>query len=313
MIDSKNKPILITGAHRTGTTWVGKTLARTRGLTYVSEPLHLGHSPGVFNAEVPAWYPYLCEENAELYLRPFEDLLNFQYHFRAAFENAHGLKDAGKIIRDGTRYLLADLQNSSPLIKDPFAVFSVPWLQKEFDLQVVVMIRHPLPFVSSLKRLGWSFDFANLLDQPLLMKDWLDPYREAMLEQQKFPEDIVGQGALLWRIIYSVVHSYQEQVSDLLLVRHEDLSIEPLEGFGKLFEKLNLPFTEHVQTQIRKTTRSQNPEQLRKGNEHAIHLDSRASLHNWRSRLEEEEVERILNQSQKELQLFYQPEEWKLW
>jgi hypothetical protein len=313
MDDLRIQPILVTGAHRTGTTWVGKTLARTRGLSYISEPLNYNHNPGVLKETVPAWYTYICSDNADQYREMFEDLLEYRYHYRAAFKNTRGIKDVAIMLRDIVQFLFADLQNSTPLIKDPFAVFSVPWLQKEFDLQVVIMIRHPLPFVSSLKRLGWSFDFSHLLDQPLLMNDWLEPYREEMLEQQKFPADIVGQGALLWRIIYSVVYSYHKQNRDLVLVRHEDLSRTPLQGFREVFDQLQLPFTADVQNHIRKTTRSQNPEQLREGNEHAIHLDSRASLHNWQSRLEEEEITRIINHCREELQFFYQPEEWKLW
>ena len=313
MIDFEVQPILITGAHRSGTTWAGKTLALARGLTYVSEPLHLNHSHGVFNAEVPAWYTYICEENAEQYQAAFDDLLEFRYHFGAAVKNIQQTKDIGKMIRDGANFLLSGIQNKSPLIKDPFAVFSVPWLRKSFDIRVAVMVRHPLSFVSSLKRLGWSFDFSHLLEQPLLMRDWLGPYREEMHSRQKTPEDIVGQGALLWRMIYSAVHSYQKGDPKILIVRHEDLSLEPEKFFGKMFRHFGLPFTDTVENQIRKTTRSENPDQLRKGNEHAIHLDSRANLQNWRTRLEEDEVERILRACRVEMRYFYQPEEWKSW
>jgi hypothetical protein len=43
-------PILVTGAHRTGTTWVGKMLAASPQVAYISEPLNVWHRPGVLRA-----------------------------------------------------------------------------------------------------------------------------------------------------------------------------------------------------------------------------------------------------------------------
>ena len=82
------------------------------------------------------------------------------------------------------------------LLKDPFAVFSVPWFAKRLNCRVVITVRHPAAFTSSLQRLGWSFDFKNFLGQPLLMRDHLETYREHMLAVKT--EDVIGQGALLW-------------------------------------------------------------------------------------------------------------------
>ena len=39
-------PILVTGAHRSGTTWVGKMLAADADTGYISEPLNVLHRPG---------------------------------------------------------------------------------------------------------------------------------------------------------------------------------------------------------------------------------------------------------------------------
>jgi hypothetical protein len=66
------------------------------------------------------------------------------------------------------------------LIKDPFAVFSTAWFARKLNFKVVIAVRHPLAFVSSLKRLNWPFDFQDLLDQPLLMRDHLEPFRSQM-------------------------------------------------------------------------------------------------------------------------------------
>ena len=38
----------------------------------------------------------------------------------------------------------------NPLIKDPIAIFSADWLADKYDMNVVVLSRHPLGFISSL-------------------------------------------------------------------------------------------------------------------------------------------------------------------
>ena len=41
------KPILVTGSHRSGTTWVGKMLAATGSVGYIHEPFNLKNRPGI--------------------------------------------------------------------------------------------------------------------------------------------------------------------------------------------------------------------------------------------------------------------------
>lgn len=307
------KPILVTGAHRTGTTWVGKTLALDRGLSYISEPLNFHRSQGVLAAEVPYWYTYICPDNEAKYLAAFQDTLNFKYHLREELNQLKGPKEAAKMVRDAAVFTFSRTLGRCPLLKDPFAVFSIPWFRARFSLQTVIMVRHPLPFVSSLKRLGWAFDFNHLLKQDLLMRDLLEPYREEMINLQNTPGDIIGQGILLWQMIYSVVDHYRKTDSDLLVVRHEDLSLQPLEGFGNLFQQLGLELTAPIEKIIRNRTRANNPQELARHDEHAIRLDSKANLRNWRDRLQEVEIARIVDSCQKEMAYYYQRDEWESW
>ena len=65
MIDICVSPILVTGAHRSGTTWVGKILAADpRQAGYISEPLNVLHRPGVMRTPVHRWYTSLTEDVA---------------------------------------------------------------------------------------------------------------------------------------------------------------------------------------------------------------------------------------------------------
>ena len=49
-----NKPILITGCHRSGSTWVGKMLSLPVRVIYVSEPFNPGYGLKVFKN----WFKY---------------------------------------------------------------------------------------------------------------------------------------------------------------------------------------------------------------------------------------------------------------
>ena len=172
-----NSPILVTGAHRTGTTWVGKMLAANPRTAYISEPLNALHRPGVLSAKVPFWYLYITEENETQYLPAFQEMIGFRYHLLAEIRSLRSRKDFLRMGRDYMIFFNGRLRGQRALIKDPFAVFSTPWFAKKLNCKVVITIRHPAGFASSLKRLNWPFDFHDLLAQPALMRDYLEQDR----------------------------------------------------------------------------------------------------------------------------------------
>ncbi|MCJ7715178.1 MAG: sulfotransferase [Anaerolineales bacterium] len=307
------KPILITGAHRTGTTWAGKMLSLSSGITYVSEPLHLYHPRGVFSQPIEAWYSYICDDNGADFEKPFQNTIQFKYQLLIAIQNVRNWREAGKVARDYPTFLISRLLKRRALLKDPFAVLSVPWFISALKSQVVIMVRHPIPFVSSLKRLGWSFDFNHLLDQPLLMRDHFEPYRSEMVRYQQVEQDIVGQGILLWRMIYGIVHHYKTRGVDFQLVRHEDLSQRPLPIFEALYQQLEIPFSQKIEEKIIQSTQTSNPNEVAVYDEHAVRLNSLANLRNWKKRLTENEINRIVTDTRDVVKEYYELGEWKSW
>ena len=55
----EKKPILVTGAHRSGTTWVGKMIVASQDVAYISEPLNVWHRRGVLKTPTQYWYTYI--------------------------------------------------------------------------------------------------------------------------------------------------------------------------------------------------------------------------------------------------------------
>jgi hypothetical protein len=303
-------PILVTGAHRTGTTWVGKMLSASGRTAYISEPLNVlhRHHPGVFNADVPYWYQYICVDNESTFLSSFEELLGFRYHLLAEMHSLHSPKDFFRMGRDLDIFTMGRIFRKRPLLKDPFAVFSLPWFSDRLNCQIVVTIRHPAGFASSLKRLGWSFEFADLLAQPLLMRDYLEGYRRDM--QSIAADDIIGQASLLWTMIYQAVHTAREQVPSVRVVRHEDLSLDPVAGYRQLYNELGLEFTSRAERKILQTSNAGNPTELSRGKTHSVKLDSRANLENWKRRLSPGEVDHIRHVTEDVACHYYPEEDW---
>lgn len=290
---NNNQPILVTGAHRSGTTWVGKMLSINNQIAYISEPLNVLHRSGVFNQTVEHWYTYICGQNENLYLPSFRNILEFRYHLGAEIKSIRSGKDFLRMCRDWVNFSTAKFFDKRPLLKDPFAVFSIEWFAHRLDCHTIVVIRHPAAFTSSLKRLKWSFDFTDLLSQPLLMQDWLEPYREEMITVSDTNEDIILQSSLLWRMIYKVVTELQKKTHNINVVRHEDLSLDPIEGFSNLYQILDINLTKSASEKVVSSSSTVNPSELSPSSVHSTKLNSRANIDNWKHRLTKDEIKRI--------------------
>ncbi|HEX8991720.1 MAG TPA: sulfotransferase [Anaerolineales bacterium] len=302
------KPILVTGAHRTGTTWVGRMLAANPATAYISEPLNVLHRPGVMRARVVHWYTYINQENEAEYLPSLMETLRYRYHLPAELLSLRSGHDFLRMCRDVSIFLRGGLFHLRPLLKDPFAVFSLPWFVQRLGCEVVVTVRHPAGFASSLKRLNWPFDFRDLLAQPLLMRDQLEPYRGRM---ESMPDDdIIGQASLLWAMIYGSVQTVCRELPAVRVVRHEDLSIDPVPGFRDLYGELGLAFTPGVERRILDSSSAENPAELSRKRVHSTRLDSRANLHNWKRRLSAEEVARIRQLTEEVARDYYPEVDW---
>ena len=197
------------------------------------------------------------------------------------------------------------------MFKDPLAIFSVEWLAQTLNVQPVILIRHPAAFVSSLKRLDWHYDFGDFERQPDLVQSYLHPFREELTEYARNPPcDVVDEGILVWRLIYNTVTQYQERHHDWLFVRHEDLSLDPVRGFERLFDYLGLQFSDEISATIADYTGSHNPMEAPPDCLHFLKRDSKANVDNWRHRLTPLEIERVHRGVSNIAQRYYVDTDW---
>lgn len=306
-----SNPILVTGSHRSGTTWIGKMIAAAPTVGYIHEPFNTHHNAGRCNANFRYRYEYITNENRDLYYEPIRKTLDFEYDLVSGMKSSRSPKEAGLKIREWSQFLLNRVLGKRPLVKDPFAFFSSEWLAATFSMKPVVCIRHPAAFVSSLKRLGWSFDFSNFLGQPLLMETYLGPFETEVHDYAKHRRDVVDEGVLLWRIFHHVILGFQRKHADWCYVRHEDVSGDPLTHFQTIFRRLGLHFTSRVKSTIRTYSGNRNPtEAPPHANTMFIRLDSERAIYNWKTRLSDREINKIRGQVEDIASHFYSDEEW---
>jgi hypothetical protein len=293
---------------RTATSWVGKMLEASGALVYVNEPMNPQHppgrSPGVLRADVEHAFQYISEDNERDWLPAFRDTVRLRFHPLAEVRRNHRPYDLARAVKYTAGFAVGRLRGRRALLDDPYAVFAAPWLHRRVGCRVVVTVRDPVATVSSWRRLGWTPRLAELLAQPALVRDRLARFAadlEAAVAGNGDRADGIGQASLLWRVIYGTVAGYRDEVPGLEVVRHEDLSADPVPAFAALYDRLGLPFGPGAEQAIRAaTTAGSGGGAVRwsvssggVSRTAARRLDSRANLQVWRERLSDDEVARI--------------------
>ena len=302
-------PILVTGSHRSGTTWTGRMLALSPNVGYIHEPFNPQRWPGWVRTQLPHWFLHITKENEAAYGRLIEDVLRFRYPLRGLVK-ADDARHLGQVAAELPLSLWYRARRMRPLLKDPIAIMSAEWLAERFGARVVVMIRHPAAFAGSLKRLGWHFDFENWRDQPSLLRDLVAPYEDRIRAFAKERPDIIEQSILMWNVIHHVIIGYRERHPDWTFVRHEDLSEEPLKGFRDLFERLDLTWDGIVEDAIVRYSTDESRKEVPTYLHRTVRRDSRAARWTWTKRLGPEEQERIREGTAEVAAAFYGEEDW---
>lgn len=302
----KNTGILVTGSHRSGSTWVGQMIALSPRVIYIHEPFNVSHRPGICNAKFDYSFTYVCDENEGSYYNAINDTIQFKYKLLAEIGALRSPRDIGRLARDYLRFKKGKFLNKSPLVKDPIAIFSVEWLVKRFTLLPIILIRHPAAFAGSVKKANWTHPFNHFLKQPLLIKYHLSKFNSQIEEYAKNKKDIVDQSILLWNLIHYMILKYRERNPDWVFIKHEAISSNPITEFGNIYKILDLPFTEDIQNKIKEFSNVKG-ENLK---DRLLHRDSKSNILTWKERLTENEIMKIKEGTYEIAKHFYNDEDW---
>lgn len=286
-----SKPILLVGSHRSGSTWIGRMLSLPYQVKYISEPFNPTTGLKIFTN----WFQYINDRNEDKYFVEIKKMMDFKGDFSL---NLPALKYWSNNFLPFKK---------RPLIKDPIASFSAGWLAKKFDIQVVVIVRHPAAFYYSLKRMNWHFDFDNFLNQPDLMRDYLHKFDDLIKKRNKsYPESV----AILWLCINYILTEYIKRHPDWIVKRHEDISLNPVDEFHDLYNRLNLPFDKKIERKIKKYSSQNNPINTKKDQAIDLRRNSQSLIKDWKKHLDEEEVEIIKKITKPVSNKYYSQKDW---
>jgi hypothetical protein len=276
--DDGNRPraedqILVVGAARSGTTWVGRTLGLTADSVNLSEPDEAPEIPFATRARagmgaLPVVKP--GEEGPALYRELWD--VAFGMRRRSVLNRAAGRLYARipetekyavlappprhtsltlKLALLMSRPAHTRLQARHRVVRSVQVALALEWVVDRLKPRVVVVRRHPLDIVASRVQLGF-LDHANqYVDEAAVAErvaGWPCPPR---------PSGDDAFANLVWLAAFEM--SVYDEVSsahrDWIVVDHEDLCVEPVEKFRRLAGDLGLQWTDECQRYLESSNR----------------------------------------------------------
>jgi len=234
-----NRPILITGTHRSGKTWISKGIHLSGKTSYINEPLNKDSS--FFKDKVKYWYHHINENNEENFKIGYDNIINNNQSIRSIVSEVGDYK---KVIKEIYRAKIQQkLTTKRILIDDPFASVSIDWFQKHYDFTIIAVVRNPSAFISSLILRKFRFPFKDLLNQKILMDEKLIMYESEIKDHSKNEHDIIEEGILLWKIIYTQLLEYKKRYKNRILISNfEEVVRNPIDEFRKIYNHVEIPF-----------------------------------------------------------------------
>lgn len=277
-------------------------LALDPSVGFIMEPFKLNHRPGICRARFDYWFQYLSATDGDRYARDIEDCLNFRYALAAELQSISTPRELGRMALDYWACTKNRLRGRRALMKDPIALFSAGWLAERFNMDVVVLIRHPAAFAGSLKAANWPHPFRHFLEQDRLLERYLSGFSDEIERRVRDPGDIVDQAILLWNLIHHTIREYESEHTDWHFVRHEDLSRDPVAGYRRLYQQLRLEFSPVIEEQIMQHSSASRPELLKR--------DSKSNISTWKKRLTADEIARVQDGTQAIARYYYGEDSW---
>jgi hypothetical protein len=181
------------------------------------------------------------------------------------------------------------------IVKDPFAMLSVPAIVHVTGTTPVMLYRHPGAALASYRRMGWSPDLDEL--QPLVRAHQAERAgRDPWAHDLPRPGEVTEAEAMgrFWAALYAMALSDLEQVPHMVVVSHEELAGGGPGAARTLFDALGLAWTERSSGELAAGERSAPlAETSVRTGLHNFNRDPLAVARSWRKHLTDTEVKTI--------------------
>ncbi|MFK8023810.1 MAG: sulfotransferase [Ilumatobacter sp.] len=195
------RPILVTGMPRSGTTWVAQQLASCPGTAMAGrEPMNARDGQYALGGTLDGWARLEQPTDRQA----------------ALLKRAYAGRNLMTFSRYGVRQWAAPLRNTRVIVKDPFAVLSLPAIVELTRAVPVVVYRHPGAVLASFRRMGWSPDPAELRQL-----EGLAPGPD--LDEPSSDLELVAR---MWSVLYRLVLAdlTAQPTIEATVVSHEELA-----------------------------------------------------------------------------------------
>jgi hypothetical protein len=290
------RPILIAGLPRSGTNWTLDALARAPGCVGVLEPDNEDFGPSAGYAKrVLGRYPCLAPgEESSAYVQLWEWALQGA-HVSSRIRWATWFLGLGRTHRIHTTWLAANLARNPHahhgggtddpitrvIAKSIHAQLSLEWLADVFDIDVLVLLRHPANILASWIDVNLKDSRNSTLEtRPEIRTRYLDPWGVS----PPGPDPIEQMS---WRIglLTAVLEDAISRHPEWHVRTHEGLCRDPTVEFNHLYDDLGLEWTKKTVDHLQWRNRP--------GEAFKVNRVAETVANSWQSRLDDEQLETL--------------------
>jgi hypothetical protein len=254
-----NRPIVIVGSPRSGTSWTMRALASAADTVNVLEPDSEDKWPAAIHAKRRLGrYPVLQPgERSPAYRRLWAWTLQGAHEPQRSVWARHilgpGAEDriydghrdpvtwfASTLARDPRVLPSSTLASDSPRIvaKSIHAQFAIEWIADEFDTDVLFLLRHPASVLASWMEL-------NLKDSRYSTLEHRDDIKARYVEPWNLPlpgPDPIERMSWMIGLLMAAIEDTSARHPEWHIRTHEQLCADPPGEFHRLYEDLALPW-----------------------------------------------------------------------
>ncbi|MBJ7899683.1 MAG: hypothetical protein GC158_07150 [Cyanobacteria bacterium RI_101] len=210
--------IFLASSARSGSTWLGQSLARLSGARLIFEPFHTRNSP-------------------------LESARNYPPYWRAQSDYSEYFQEVNSILQGKVRGQWTDTLNtqlwvSRRLVKDIHSNLRLGWLINQFpETKFILLLRHPFPVIKSICGMKRATPkIGEMLEQRELREDVLNTYLDIISSAQSdFEKYFVTWCVEQWVPLNCLGHSDR-----LSLVFYENLCLDPQKELRRLLDFLEI-------------------------------------------------------------------------
>ena len=251
---------MIASDPRSGSTWLSEIISSIPGSFIIDEPLHLNNVKEIKPLNF-SWRQHIPREKKWPAAKSF-----FKKLFKGQILNPHIAKG----------YKTTSEANQL-IVKTIRAKLLLPWLCKQFDFKYkpIVLVRHPLAMIVSLKKHdSFNYPFERFTLPQSRYSDFLKPHLDFLITLESNEE----QQLALWCIANSYLSSLNE--GNWVVVRYEELINDYNKTIKRIFDIWELALPSGIDQAKSKASRSTTKNEFKKEEQ----------LNSWQDILSDNEI-----------------------